>query len=396
MDHIRTNTFMFGNGERYCHIINSLTGEPLFDPNLYITTNVRNKSVSINTMEVVAGSLVLLYRFFHMRKIDIVDRITRMEFLSSYEIDALADFASKNFKNREKTSGSRSVKAPTKYFRLTFICHYLDWLYHHHLPHSVDVNLDARITRMVAELKNKRPDSDGYRDYIPEKSLTKAQQDILFNVVSVRSALNPFSPAVQTRNRLIILLLFSYGVRAGELLNLRISDIDFACSSITIQRRANDKSDPRVKQPLVKTRGRVLLSEKAVMSELYNYIQQDRLKIRNAKKNDFLFITYKKGDTEGNPLSMSAYRKIIHTISQCSPELYGVTGHQLRHTWNDHFSSMSDAHGLSEVREGQCRVYCMGWVPGSEMAMIYNKRHLTKKANETSLAVQQEIIREML
>ncbi|BES85404.1 hypothetical protein PEC302107_16540 [Pectobacterium araliae] len=141
---------------------------------------------------------------------------------------------------------------------------------------------------MVAELKNKRPDSDGYRDYIPEKSLTKAQQDILFNVVSVGSALNPFSPAVQTRNRLIILLLFSYGVRAGELLNLRISDIDFACSSITIQRRANDKSDPRVKQPLVKTRGRVLLSEEAVMSELYNYIQQDRLKIRNAKKNDFL------------------------------------------------------------------------------------------------------------
>ncbi|BES85405.1 hypothetical protein PEC302107_16530 [Pectobacterium araliae] len=102
MDHIRTNTFMFDNGERYCHVINSLTGEPLFDPNLYIMTNVRSKSVSINTMEVVAGSLVLLYRFFHMRKIDIVDRITRMEFLSSYEIDALADFASENFKNRKK------------------------------------------------------------------------------------------------------------------------------------------------------------------------------------------------------------------------------------------------------------------------------------------------------
>nr|WED68472.1 site-specific integrase [Pectobacterium colocasium] len=118
---------------------------------------------------------------------------------------------------------------------------------------------------MVFDLKNKRPNSDGYRDYIPEKSLTKAQRDILFKVVSVESELNPFSPEVQARNRLIIVLLFSYGIRAGELLNLRISDINFSSSSITIQRRANDKSDPRVKQPLVKTRGREFTSDEEVM-----------------------------------------------------------------------------------------------------------------------------------
>lgn len=395
MDHIKMNTFMFSNGERYCHVINSRTGEPLFDPNLYMMTNVRKESVSINSMEAVAGSLVLFYRFLYMREIDIVDRITRLKFLSSHEIDALADFASENFKNRKKLSGSRGVKEPTKYSRLTFICHYLDWLCRYHLPHSVDVNLDDKIMRMVVDLKNKRPNSDGYRDYIPEKSLTKAQRDILFKVVSVESELNPFSPEVQARNRLIIVLLFSYGIRAGELLNLRISDINFASSSITIQRRANDKSDPRVKQPLVKTRGREFTSDEEVMSELYHYILNDRRKIKNAKKNDFLFITYKKGNTQGKPLSMSAYRKIINTISQCSPELYGLTGHQLRHTWNDNFSSMSDAHDLSEVGEGQCRGYLMGWVPGSEMEKIYNRRHIITEANKISRYVQKKIIKEM-
>jgi hypothetical protein len=58
---------MFENGERYCHVVNKNTGEPLYYPNLYITTQVRNRSESISTMKVIAGSISLLYRFF-MRK----------------------------------------------------------------------------------------------------------------------------------------------------------------------------------------------------------------------------------------------------------------------------------------------------------------------------------------
>ncbi|MCU1788581.1 site-specific integrase [Pectobacterium polaris] len=393
MEHVKTNTFKFENGERYCHVIYSKTGFPLDDPNLYIMTNIRKDSVSINTIEAVAGSLALLYRFFHMRKIDIVERITRQEFLKTYEISALADFASSNLKNRKKPSGSRWVKESTKYSRLTSISRYLGWLYRYHLANSVGVNLNAKIMRQVAELKNKRPHSDRYRDYIPEKSLTESQRAILFDVVKPGSALNPFSPLVQTRNRLIISLLFSLGIRSGELLNLRISDIDFSSDSIAIRRRANDKSDPRVKQPLVKTCEREFILDKKLMSELYNYINTDRSKIKNAGRNDFLFITHKKGNTQGKPLSMSAYQKIINTISQCSPELSGVTGHQLRHTWNDYFSAILDKKHFSAELEEQCRGYLMGWVIGSEMAKIYNKRHIISAVNEISLDIQKEIMR---
>ncbi|WP_257982055.1 FAD:protein FMN transferase [Pectobacterium brasiliense] len=100
MERIVINTFMFENGERYCHIIDKKTGEPLYDPTLYITTRVRNRSESINTMEAVAGSLALLYRFFSLRRIDIRERIATLQFLALNEIDDLADFASKNFKNK--------------------------------------------------------------------------------------------------------------------------------------------------------------------------------------------------------------------------------------------------------------------------------------------------------
>ncbi|MCS5874321.1 hypothetical protein LN650_28825 [Klebsiella pneumoniae subsp. pneumoniae] len=75
------------------------------------------------------------------------------------------------------------------------------------------------------------------------------------------SKLNPFSEKVQKRNNLIF-LLHCFGLRAGELLNLRIGDIDFAESTIAIRRRANDKTDPRVYQPLVKTCERKLIADK--------------------------------------------------------------------------------------------------------------------------------------
>lgn len=67
MSSIYVDSFMLENGERYCHVVNKKTGEPLYYPNLYITTQVRNRSESISTMKVIAGSISLLYRFF-MRK----------------------------------------------------------------------------------------------------------------------------------------------------------------------------------------------------------------------------------------------------------------------------------------------------------------------------------------
>ena len=54
---ICVDSFMFENGERYCHVVNKDTGEPLYYPNLYITTQVRNRSESISTMKVIAGSI---------------------------------------------------------------------------------------------------------------------------------------------------------------------------------------------------------------------------------------------------------------------------------------------------------------------------------------------------
>ncbi len=89
MRSICVDSFMFENGERYCHIVNKNTGEPLYYPNLYITTQVRNRSESISTMKVIAGSISLLYRFFMRKEINIDERIQKRIFLAPHEIEDL-------------------------------------------------------------------------------------------------------------------------------------------------------------------------------------------------------------------------------------------------------------------------------------------------------------------
>ncbi|MCT4701951.1 site-specific integrase [Enterobacteriaceae bacterium H20N1] len=391
------NSFVFDNGERFCHVVDKITGEPIYYPNLYLITQVRNRSNSINTIQSIAGILAMLHSYFAINNIDIEERIFKLEFLSFNEIEVLSDYMSKNYKQGKGTpSGKLPVaKNPTNYFRFNVICDYMQWLCKVYLTLSNDKNVELKIKNFITAVKSKRPSNiDRYKKEIPDKALNQKQLDYLFDIVKPNSDNNPFSSEVQKRNQLIMLLLYSFGIRAGELLNLRISDIDFAHSTIAIKRRADDKSDPRVNQPLVKTCERKLPVGETLMGEIYNYIIVERNKVKNAKGNDFLFITNKLGKTVGMPLSMSAYHKIINIISKAHPELNELSGHMLRHTWNYEFSRMMDERDepFSEEKEAQIRSYIMGWVVDSEMAKIYNARHIVEQAHKTSLVIQNEFM----
>ncbi|HCT7632904.1 TPA: site-specific integrase [Citrobacter koseri] len=392
------NSFVFESGERFCHVIDKLSGEPVYYPNLYILTQVRNRSNSINTMLSIAGILVLLHRWFSANDIDIEERVLKLRFLNCNEIDSLCDYMSMNFKIKKINPAHKMIctENTTKYFRLSVVCDYLEWFCQIHLSQSNGKGTRSKIDKFIRELKNKKPlKKERYKKEISDKALSRKQLDLLFSIVKPGSELNPFTDLVQARNRLMILMLFSFGIRAGELLNLRVSDIDFFGSTISIKRRANDKSDPRRNQPLVKTGERIIPVGEALMGGIYNYITMDRNKINNSQKNDFVFITYKAGDTNGMPLSISAYHKIINLISKSHPELSELCGHQLRHTWNYEFSMNMDEmnEGVSQEREEQIRSYLMGWSIGSETARIYNRRHIIKEAHKTSLIMQQGLMR---
>ncbi len=58
------------------------------------------------------------------------------------------------------------------------------------------------------------------------------------------------------RNALLVRWFYELGLRRGEVLNVKIPDINFQSEELTVVRRADDPEDPRKDQPLVKTRDR--------------------------------------------------------------------------------------------------------------------------------------------
>lgn len=392
-----TTSFVLDSGERYCLVIDQLNGLPLYHPNLFITTQLRNKSDSFSTMISAANNLVVFLKFLIDRGINFEERITSRIFLTVNEIDDLRDYTQLKISSlpsnrlKNKRCIDSLVSPITHYMRLTTIADYCAW-YANHFIQQPDLNESRQIKRLQSQIKSRRPKKRG-RNSRQDKSLDDSQLEVLFEVIRIDSEFNPFSKDVQRRNRLIILLLYHLGLRGGELLNLRIQDIDFSKKILRVVRRADEKSDPRVFEPNAKTLERMIPLGDVLIKEIHDYITQDRRKIKNAKKNDFLFITHKSGPTVGLPITKSGYYKVINVVRSVSPDIYMLTGHKLRHTWNRKFSEKMDSLDKvpSEEKQEQMRSFLMGWKPGSKTASHYNKRYIADQAKIAAMSLQSNI-----
>lgn len=400
-------TFVMNSGERYCILVDNATCLPLYFPNLYITTQIRNKSLSFSAMESSLSSISVLIRFFDERSENVDVRFQKGKFLGEAELDAIRDFCQKKFRASTQESDDittlsklggcgEKVSAGTEYVRLTVIAQYVKWLAEQVAGSSMDRLKMAQIERMEKGLKSRRPVKKSRNAETDEKGLSAEQLELLFEIFRPNSRLNPFNDgSVRTRNRLIFLMLYHLGLRGGELLNLRVSDIDFGSNQLIIARRADEKNDPRKYQPLVKTLDRRLPLKETLAKEIHHYILRDRRKIPNSSRNDFLFIAHKSGPTQGQPLSKSAYKKVVDVVRKASPSLSNLTGHQLRHAWNESFSDQMDSmdEPPSEERQEKIRSYLMGWKEGSGTAATYNKRFIKRKAHEAALGLQEGMVR---
>lgn len=400
--------FVMESGERYCLLLDS-SGLPSYYPNLYVTTQIRNRSLSFSAMESTLSGISVLERFSDERGENLELRFHEGKFLDESELDAIRDYCQIKFRSRttkEDPNGiftldelqwsDDQVSSETEYARLTVIAKYLKWLAEQIIEVSRDRLLMLQIDKMEKALKSRRPVRKNRNTEVDMKGLSGEQLDFLFELYRPESSFNPFrDQSIRVRNRLIFLMLYHLGLRGGELLNIRIRDIDFSSNQIIIARRADEKDDPRRDQPLVKTLDRRLPIKDTLAKEIHDYIIVVRKSVANAIKNDFLFITHKSGPTQGQPLSKSAYKKIIGIVRLVSPSLFNFTGHQLRHAWNEAFSSQMDSmdEPPSEAQQEKIRSYLMGWREGSGTAATYNKRFIRKKASEAAMELQDGMIR---
>lgn len=406
-------SFVMQSGERYCLLIDKTTGMPFFHPNLFVTTQVRNKSNSVAAMESALSGINVLQSFCDEHGISLTDRFLRREFFSLAELDAIRDFCQQDFGKRRTESlenatsitsitskgthkPSRKTGLASEYTRLSHIAKYVEWLATILLEGAVDRKTTLDITKMKKGFEARRPSSKGRNQVSREKGLSQEQEVALLEVVRPGSERNPFEDeATQVRNQLLILLLLHLGIRSGELLNIKVSDVDWSSNQIVIARRADEKSDPRSRQPLVKTLDRRLPLKDTLVQAMHKYVIHFRRKVPGARKNDYLLVTHKSGPTQGQPMSRSTLIKVISMVAGAESSLASLHAHELRHTWNNRFSEYMDAKvdaPKPEEQEWQ-RSYLQGWRQDSGTAATYTKRFTREKAIEASLKLQDGMAR---
>ncbi|MGH3427997.1 MAG: tyrosine-type recombinase/integrase, partial [Mycobacteriales bacterium] len=151
------------------------------------------------------------------------------------------------------------------------------------------LKVSADLVRWVlAELAPVASNRHGVTD---RKGLLQTEVDAVLAVMDPTSPTNPWKGEhTKERNFLIAKWLIGLGIRRGELLNVRIDDIDFQTERVTIERRPDDKRDPRSNQPRVKTRGRELPLGSTLTALTHAYVRTRRAAQGNARKHGYLFV----------------------------------------------------------------------------------------------------------
>ncbi|EKG8771005.1 site-specific integrase [Escherichia coli] len=391
----KVKKFIMSSGERGCLILDKKSNLPTYYQNLFLTTDIRNRGATASTMEIVATNLLIFSNFLDGRGIDIIERVELKKYLSVAEIDDLVRYAKQRFDRQKiiniKSTNYRFIAKRTFSYRIHVFSRYLKWLcglVHSskgiHAKYEVDVFIEsirAHIPRNSSLNMNE----------ISEKSLNEEEIKVLFRLLDIGGIENPFHKEVQVRNRLIFTLLLNLGLRAGELLNLKIDDFDLRDNTLSVVRRHDSKEDGRSYQPLVKTGERVIPLSDELAREIFDYISNSREKMTKRKKHNFLFVAHCTGKNAGEPLSISAYEKVISTLKRASPELYNLSGHRLRHSWNYMYSKGIEGAELEYNRRKDLRNYLMGWSKESIMCDRYNYKYISQQEKDVVLKVYKSV-----
>ncbi|MEN9433437.1 MAG: tyrosine-based site-specific recombinase [Pseudomonadota bacterium] len=397
---------VLSSGERLPILIHKESGLPLLGPLIYALTQLRGRNLATNTIDQALRHIMLFVLFLDKRQIDLAQRLNEGRVLSINEIEDLTNTCKLAVENLITNKRSNiveiqkniNIKKTRVYLntqtianRIRTITDYLSWLLKSHLLklsiHNVNYASLEKITQLNIEvLKAHIPVTHKHNVIGVREGLEPQIASRLLQVISVTSPENPWlGQFIRVRNELIFNWLYSFGLRRGELLNIRIKDINFQKEEVVIARRADDLTDPRKEQPVVKTRDRILPIPSKIIKLTYDYIIYHRKKFERARKHDFLFIA----DKTGEPLSLSALNKCFTYLRSAIEDLpQDLSPHILRHTWNDNFSVAMDKNNIPESDEIKMRAFLMGWSEASGTASTYTKRHIRKKANKISLNMQ--------
>ncbi|MDP9651071.1 tyrosine-type recombinase/integrase [Paraburkholderia caledonica] len=407
---------IFESGERFPILVNACTGIPLFDATVFTLSHVRARNRASATIEAVLRALKVFQLFCDQHRIVLSDRMRAGRLLELGELDALVrtcrlpmyviqvktDPGPHRFPRApvplERYRGPVQKAAPEVAgnfagVRIRYIRDFIGWLVDR-LVLSLDVQHPTRAALLdvkqmvVSGLTARIPTGKGRNSPHGRRALDDSAQKRLWKVIDVHSPLNPWNGEhARVRNELIVRWFMSLGIRRGELLGVKVTDLNFRTGDVFIARRADDRSDPRPHQPNTKTHDRTLPISTDLARRTHQYILGQRRRYPAARKHPFLFVA-----NGGAPFSLRGLNAIFVALRDPSSGLPIVHPHILRHTNNYNFSRLADEQGMRPEVEKKIRSQMMGWSETSATAERYTRRETERKAREASLELQDRML----
>lgn len=384
-------------------------GIPAWWPNLWLLTAHRSRGAAYGTLAKYGQFLCRLYGWAEERAIPLDQRLLQREWLHGWELDSLADNLSsqiqgmKPFKLGSKRPGNierflapKVSRAPLVSVgsiatRLNIVADYLRWLGTdgvNRAPFAAkklhECGRDEMVQKLVARIPINSKYNNGSGKVYDRDGVLR-----LLEITLPGHPENPWSsPEVQLRNHLIVMMLFTFGMRIGELGALKIRDFDDRAGVLAVARRPDDLEDTRGRYAMrQKTRARVMTNELTLLIKTY------KNKVRNrhdlALKHPYLLVSAK----DGEKISMSTLEKVFRELREKVPGLPAkLTPHYLRHAWNYEWSMACKAKGIPKDEADQLRKYLQGWSGSSKMPDLYNQPYIQERANECSLETQRRMV----
>ncbi|BBR17444.1 MULTISPECIES: tyrosine-type recombinase/integrase [Enterobacteriaceae] len=366
-------------------------GMPVVLPNEFILSR---RSLSTNTLVRNLRELSVLYRWLEKSNCDLSEKLLAQNSFNEAELKGSLVEALRI----DQSNGRISAVAPNTFNqRLTTIRQFLSWymdVLTSQLPlSSLDYErLRERKSYLLKTLDGSFMSATPIRTSL-RKGLNEAEVDFLLKVLypDVEQSFGRDS-AVKFRNYISVGLMLFCGLRPGELLSLRVEDVEVgAISAIKVERRAPDPLDSRRPRPQIKRNGRVIpIDNKVLAIALNDYIVtwREELESKSNDESDYLIL-----NDEGGPLSQSSITQFFQLLRmQYAGHLpENLTAKSLRHTFSSRLERILRDSGMDEQRRREALALLRG-DSSLESQDIYIAQEVEERAIKSLKWYQAEII----